>query len=67
MPGTHHLQSTPRLSLICTLLFMMVLLFAIPVSADDSGCVVCHTDEDLLLENLGEQTQKKSALQAGAG
>lgn len=35
--------------------------------AEDSSCVVCHTDEDLLLENLAPAAEKKSALQAGAG
>ena len=64
MPGTHHLHPSTRLAVLCALL---LLFFVIPAAADESGCVVCHTDEDLLTENLGEQTQKKSALQAGAG
>ena len=36
-------------------------------AADDSSCIVCHTDIELLEENLGEGGKKKSALQTGAG
>ncbi len=36
------------------------------VYADDS-CITCHTDEDLLEENLAEVKTKKSAMQAGSG
>ena len=32
-----------------------------------SGCVTCHTDEDMLEENLAVGKAKKSAKQAGAG
>lgn len=35
--------------------------------ADDSTCITCHTDIDLLEDNLGETKKKKSALQAGSG
>ena len=35
--------------------------------ADESSCIVCHTDIDLLEENLGDDGKKKSALQAGSG
>ena len=30
-------------------------------------CITCHTDEDLLEENLAEVKTKKSAMQAGSG
>lgn len=35
--------------------------------ADESSCITCHTDEDLLTENLGTEDTKKSPLQAGGG
>ena len=35
--------------------------------ADDSTCITCHTDIDLLEDNLGESGKKKSSLQAGSG
>lgn len=35
--------------------------------AADSSCVTCHTDEDMLLENLAQVKAKKSAMQSGAG
>jgi hypothetical protein len=30
-------------------------------------CITCHTDEDLLEDNLAEVEKKTSALQAGSG
>ena len=33
----------------------------------DSGCVTCHTDEEMIKKNLSKKKVKKSALQAGAG
>ena len=35
--------------------------------ADDSTCITCHTDEELLADNLAEPGSKKSALQSGSG
>jgi hypothetical protein len=32
-----------------------------------SGCVTCHTDEKMIIENLSNDESKKSALQAGTG
>lgn len=43
------------------------LLLSSQIWADDSGCISCHTDEDLLSENLGTEDKKKSTLQAGSG
>ena len=37
------------------------------VLADYSTCIVCHTDLELLEDNLKEDTTKKSAMQAGSG
>jgi hypothetical protein len=36
-------------------------------SFSDSGCVTCHTDEDMIMKNLTKKEAKKSALQAGTG
>lgn len=33
----------------------------------DDTCITCHTDEELLEENLAEVKTKKSAMQAGSG
>lgn len=35
--------------------------------AADSSCVKCHTDEDMLEENLSKVKAKGSALTSGAG
>jgi len=67
MPGTYHIRPATRLKFVCTLLSIIVCCAAGFTQADDSGCVDCHTDEELLSENLAQQTKKKSSLQAGAG
>ena len=46
---------------------LALLLLCSATYGDDSSCIVCHTDIDLLEENLGEGGKKKSALQAGSG
>jgi len=45
----------------------LALLLSSQALAEDSSCIVCHTDIDLLEENLAESGDKKSALQAGSG
>lgn len=35
--------------------------------ASTSSCVQCHTDEDMLEENLSKVKKKKSAMTSGAG
>ena len=35
--------------------------------AAQSSCVTCHTDEDMLEDNLTVVKKKKSAMQSGAG
>ncbi|MFC1830749.1 hypothetical protein ACFL0S_01855 [Thermodesulfobacteriota bacterium] len=50
--------------LLCAVLFC--LLLSTSAFGDDS-CITCHTDEDLLEENLAEDKTKKSAMQAGSG
>jgi len=57
----------------CTLLAVpvaaLILAVILPdqVHADDSSCIVCHTDIDLLAENLGDGGKEKSPLQTGSG
>ena len=33
----------------------------------ESSCVTCHTDEEMLSDNLGKKDKQKSSLQAGPG
>jgi len=50
--------------------FLTLILVTFPGSdarADDSTCITCHTDSNLLADNLDEATKKKSSLQAGSG
>jgi hypothetical protein len=49
----------------CLLSALFVLLFNTGGYAET--CITCHTDEDLLEENLAEVENKTSALQAGSG
>ena len=56
-----------RLQFACLAIIVMGILFSSTAFADESSCIVCHTDIDLLEENLGEGGKKKSALQAGSG
>ena len=37
-----------------------------PVLAEDM-CIRCHTDEEMLTQNLSGEEKKKSALQSGPG
>ncbi len=45
----------------------LALLLSNQALADESSCIVCHTDIDLLEENLGDGGKTKSPLQAGSG
>ena len=47
--------------------FALAALLNSQVFADDSTCITCHTDLELLEDNLKEDTTKKSAMQAGSG
>jgi hypothetical protein len=37
------------------------------VAAEQSGCVTCHLDKDMLVKNLTVVKAKKSAMQSGQG
>jgi hypothetical protein len=61
---THHLSFKRLVApVFCTALFGIVL--SGNVNAD--SCITCHTDEDLLEENLAEVETKVSEMQAGSG
>ena len=65
MSSNHRCRRAKRL--VAATLITLALFISSQVWADDSSCIVCHTDIDLLEENLGEGGKKKSPLQAGAG
>ena len=50
-------------SIFCAALFGLLLC----VNAYGDTCITCHTDEDLLEENLAEVETKVSEMQAGSG
>ena len=61
---THHLSLRRTLPpILCAALFS--LLLGGTVYGDT--CITCHTDEDLLEENLAEVETKVSEMQAGSG
>ena len=53
------------LAAVSVFVFLAV-IFHIAAAAD-SGCVTCHTDQEMLKKNLAAQKGKKSAMQSGAG
>lgn len=59
-------QPSGRFLAGCIALAFVALLNS-QVFADDSTCITCHTDLELLEDNLKEDTTKKSAMQAGSG
>ncbi|THB73176.1 MAG: hypothetical protein D6B25_15525 [Desulfobulbaceae bacterium] len=66
MFGKSSKQTGLMFSVQCVI-FLLFLVFSKNALSDDSSCIVCHTDIDLLEENLGKTKTKKSALQAGSG
>jgi hypothetical protein len=64
-------MSRTRYLRVCTMAAWCALALVISpdsqARADDSTCITCHTDIDLLEDNLGDSKKKKSALQAGSG
>ena len=51
-------------SLVCGAAFCLLLSGNV---YGGESCITCHTDEDLLEENLAEVKTKTSAMQAGSG
>lgn len=48
---------------------LLSLLFVLALSTGGYAetCITCHTDEDLLEDNLADVEKKTSAMQAGSG
>lgn len=69
MSTNHRIRriSNPFIAHLAILALALALLLSSQAFADDSSCIVCHTDIDLLEENLGDDGKMKSALQAGSG
>ena len=63
-----HNKNHPFLKQFLTPIFCAA-LFGLLLSANVYGdtCITCHTDEDLLEENLAEVEKKVSEMQAGSG
>lgn len=51
---------------VIVLSFAITFLISSSAWAENS-CVNCHTDEDMLTQNLGKSEKKKSTMQAGPG
>lgn len=52
---------------VCSIVFIFMLMcHSAAVGAGDS-CVTCHTDEEMLINNLGKDVKQKSSLQSGPG
>ena len=53
------------LATVCMFVFLAV-NYQIAAAAG-SGCVTCHTDQEMLKKNIAAKQGKKSAMQSGAG
>ena len=51
----------------CSLMAAGMIFGAGSSMAATSSCVQCHTDEDMLVENLSQVKKKGSAMTSGAG
>ncbi len=59
----HHLFKQFLSPIFCAALFGLLL----STNVYGDTCITCHTDEDLLEENLAEVETKVSEMQAGSG
>ncbi len=48
-------------------LFLFICLMITTKVLAESSCITCHTDEEMLTENLSKAEEKKSAMQSGSG
>lgn len=67
MSTNHRIRQISNPFIAHLAILALALLLSSQAFADDSSCIVCHTDIDLLEENLGDDGKMKSALQAGSG
>ena len=65
MNRTRHHRSYQHIVTATCCAALLGLLLSANVYGDT--CITCHTDEDLLEENLAEVKTKTSAMQAGSG
>jgi hypothetical protein len=63
-PGTLGKRSLLLAAIVLCALLVANLQVA---QAAESGCITCHTDKEMLQNNLAPQKGKKSAMQSGAG
>ncbi len=63
------IQRAPSRFSIITTFFTLCIFFSLGLtdSSAQSSCVSCHTQENMLEENLAAKEEKKSALTSGAG
>ena len=61
------MQRKTRFRLTSLTALLLLCLTGTVVAEEQSGCVTCHLDEAMLIENLGATQVKTSAMQSGAG
>ena len=63
------IQWAPTRFSIFMFFFTLGIFFSLGLTdlSAESGCVSCHTKEDLLKKNLASKEAKKSSLTSGAG
>jgi hypothetical protein len=67
MSTNHRIRRFSNPLIVYLAILALTLFLSSQALADESSCIVCHTDIDLLEENLGDDGKKNSALQAGSG
>jgi hypothetical protein len=51
----------------CALFCLLIALLQSYEARGEDFCITCHTDEEMLKNNLGKGDKEKSSLQAGPG
>jgi hypothetical protein len=64
--GKLHIHNTKKI-LLALIAMLFLGFFPAGDSSTASGCVTCHTKEDMIIKNLAKKEKVKSALQSGAG
>ena len=52
---------------LCVVVALFLCFSGYQICLADSSCVTCHTDEDMIIDNLAKIKEKKSALTSGSG
>ncbi len=50
-----------------TLFSLLFILLQCSLTLAEDSCITCHTDEEMLISNLGKDDKEKSSLQSGPG